>query len=259
MAEQCAKGKQVILFGQDEKLCRAMANTYGALWAPDMIPGELTNKAERAFFDVGLMSRCRKIVSGSSDFTELAAAIQSKLPTSLKRRWSHSKTIAILTTPADPGVDAAASDLQIAFSYGAAARLIIRNDLKDWMRAIEYLDEASKLDPDNSFYTFVKAAVLYSRKQTARADTLIASIQAVTVQDGLVFLLTNTNAPVQRYMPLLHAAGDGSQWASLCLAFDRSASTAKRAQHASKALHLPSLNPKLRELLEDIRQSRTTS
>ncbi len=258
MAEQRARGQQIIVFGQDETLGRAIAQAYQGLWAPDLMPEELTGKSERAFFDVGLMTRCSKIVSGSSEFTQLAAAIQGNRLSNLKGHWPYSKIIEILTTAADPDVDAAASNLQKAFSYGIAARLIIQNDPKDCVRSIEYLDAASKLDPENLFYTFIKAAVLYSTGQTARADALIAAIHASNERDGLIFLLTGQSAPVQRYMPLLlKKANANSAWASLCLTFDRSASAAIRAKHASKALGIASLNPELRDAVESIRQSRT--
>jgi hypothetical protein len=252
-AEQRARGKHVILFGQDDGLGRAMAKAHGALWAPDLMPQELATNSERAFFDVGLMSRCSKVVSGTSDFTQLAAAIRGRRLTRLDKYWSYSNTLKILSTPAAPAVDAAASNLQKAFSYWSAARLILWSKPKHRAGALEYLDRALELDPDNFFYTFVKAAVLYSRRDTAHADALIEYIQSVKVHGGLLFLLTNVNAPVAPYLPLLtDAARNGSTWAALCLAFDPRGSLEARKAHARKALSLPSLTPELRERLEGV-------
>jgi hypothetical protein len=255
IAEQRAKGKQVVLFGQDDALCRSIARAYGALWAPDLRPEEMTGRAERAFFDVCLMSRCSRIVSGSSDFSELAAAIQARSRSNLKSYWSKSKAVEILITPAAPEVEAAASNLEIAFSYGAAARLIVRSDLTKWVQAVEYLDTASKLDSENPLYPFVKAAILYSKGHAADADASMESIHSGSTRNGISFLLSDKSAPVQRYMSLISSARDHSKWAALCLAFDRSTSSAERAQYAAKGLQLPLQNLELRKLLHSIQQS----
>jgi hypothetical protein len=159
-------------------LGRAIAKAYGARWASDLMPNVLKSSAERAFFDVGLMSRCSRIVAGASDFTRLAATIRGRPSMTLSKYWPHSRAVDLLLAPAASPVDAAASDLQRAFSYWSAARLIVRNDLNDRARAVECLDAALKLDPGNLLYTFVKADVFYSNNQTAYADTLIESIQA---------------------------------------------------------------------------------
>jgi hypothetical protein len=252
VAEQRSRGKQVLLFGQDEELGRAIANAYGARWAPDLMPNFLMSSAERAFFDVGLMSRCSRIVAGASDFTRLAATIRGRPSMTLSKYWSHSRAVDLLLAPAASPVDAAASDLQRAFSYWSAARMIVRNDLKDWARAVECLDAAQKLDPGNFLYTFVKAAVFYSNNQTARADALIELIQSI-MEHGLTFLLTHSNGPVRRYLPLLRSsARSGSAWASLCVAFDQTVPAKERREYAGKALRLPALNPELRELLERV-------
>jgi hypothetical protein len=250
VSEQRDRGKQVLLFGQDAELGRAIAHAYGARWASDLMPSDLKSSAEQAFFDVGLMSRCSKIVAGASDFTRLAATIRGRPSVTLSSYWSYSRTVELLLAPSTAAVEAAASDLQKAFSYWFAARLMVENDLKDWASAVECLDAAAKLDPGNYLYTFVKAAVLYSNNQTANADALIESIQSVD-EHGLTFLLTHSNRPVRRYLPLLHgAAQSGSAWASLCVAFDCTISAKDRQRYASNALRLPNLNPDLRELLE---------
>jgi hypothetical protein len=80
-------------------------------------------------------------------------------------------------------------------------------------------------------------------------DRIYSSIK----EHGLTFLLTHSNGPVQRYLPLLrNAARSGSAWASLCVAFDQTVPAKDRRGYAGKALRLPDLNPELRELLERV-------
>lgn len=252
VSEQRSRGKQVLLFGQDAELGRAIADAYGARWASDLMPNDLKSGTERAFFDVGLMAGCSKIVAGASDFARLAATIGGRPSMTLSTYWSYSRTVELLLAPAASDVDAAASDLQRAFSYWSAARLIVRNDLKDWAKAVECLNSALKLDPGNFIYTFVKAAIYYSNNQRANADALIESIQDIK-EHGLIFLLTHSNGPVRRYLPLLRsAARSGSGWASLCVAFDHTVSAKDRRKFSGNALCLPTLNPELRDLLERI-------
>jgi hypothetical protein len=248
-AEQRARARQLILFGQDDELGRAMASAHGAIWAADLRPAELSGPAEQAFFDVGLMTRCDRFVCGRSDFAELAAAIKGRRPTFLNHHWRTSDTVDRLLSPSPPAVEAAASYLQKAFAYWSAARLLLARDALDFPRAADCLDKALTHDPGNYFYMFVKSVALYSIGRGADADILIASM--ATGDDKLIFLLANENAAMQPYLSLLRKSASGnSAWASLCLAFDRAAPTNDCNQHARSALRLPSLSPQIRNLLE---------
>ncbi len=74
LTEERAAGRDVLLFGQDAKLCRELAAATGARFAGDMhdIHGLDTHQA--ALFDIVAMARCARVVAGQSGFSRSPSA-----------------------------------------------------------------------------------------------------------------------------------------------------------------------------------------
>ena len=66
--------ENIILFSQDIKLDKFLSSLYKVLSANRFRPEKLTN-LQRSFFDIVLMSRCKKIIAGASSFAHLSSVI----------------------------------------------------------------------------------------------------------------------------------------------------------------------------------------
>ncbi|UWQ19670.1 hypothetical protein [Jannaschia sp. M317] len=224
IAQARADGAEVLVFGEDTALCRALARRHDATFAPDLVPEADFNSLQFALFEICLMSRCRTIHCGNSGFAYLAAWIGGADTTSVVDCFGG-RAIVDATLTALKDVQAEVSDLQKAY----AASYAVHNypsAMTDEERT-RLVSLCVDLDPENALYRIMEAEILYTSGQGAEADRRLA---AISDAEGLLslewLLLESSPANVARRKHLRAfepAARAGFPMAALCLALNAKA------------------------------------
>jgi predicted Zn-dependent protease len=136
----------------------------------DFGAAELSSREERAAFDLGLMSRCEKIIAGTSAFTR-AAAMYGNVPIMDVLRYAQRATIhsAILEDLSTPGAHYAPLDRAKSLQWIALR-------LQEVLSAKErdaLLQGAGELDPDNLSYWHLRAVDRLRLQKPDEAETML--------------------------------------------------------------------------------------
>lgn len=148
------KGASTVLFGQDAEFNRALCSLTGALFAGDFHEEYAFDKYEAAIFDVVLMSRCKRVVAGTSGFALLAQAIGQFERLKIQKIFSSEDVVSILLEDClkadEDTAEIKIPPLQKAFSCCYLVRQYGQDLPSD--KRIEVLEKALSLDPENSYY-----------------------------------------------------------------------------------------------------------
>lgn len=170
------KGYQVILFGQDIAICRQLAKENNLIFANDIMDSSLiTSSAQRAIFDIVLMSRCEKIFAKRSGFAMLSAFIGDaqkidnfeNMLTIGERVDAFNNAMSKEGILNKPTVGPLLKSFAIAHFLDSTG-MSIPNEKK-----LDLIDESIRLDRDNKLYRLLKSVFLYENKEDNRADELL--------------------------------------------------------------------------------------
>ena len=176
-----AEGREVLVFGEDADTIRDLCETAGATDASTKRPTRDMSPAEAAMFDLVLLSRCDRIVSGWSGFAIQAASISDK----------HVENHLDLVKPLEL-VDLTRADLAVhGDRYGPthrsfawwAAYYAARHELP-YEEAVDLLTSAIEADPTNPRARLRLAALHYRDGRLDRGDEVLADALAADVAAG---------------------------------------------------------------------------
>lgn len=221
-----ARGKSVLLFGQDEDLIDWLCHRHGAHSAAALSSACDFDAAQQALFEICLMARCETIVCGSSGFAVVAAWIGARQTINPYNFFDDAMTRSILeeatsTEPPDPRVSA----LQHAFACNAAITLRGDEALGDATgRAI--LDRALQADPENDFFRILRGVADIRAADGAAFETrlqarLVQGTKAVQSVSAVLRSIDSRGVPaiVFGLADLEAAARRGGALAAWCAAW----------------------------------------
>ncbi len=188
-----AEGKNPIIFGQDQTVCRLLADKFGLVLATDIVTYD--DQLCAALSEIVVMSRCDEIYAGASGFSILAGLIGDKKRQSPAGEQTPQEVIDCIA--GDKELDDPASPLpalQRAYAYYMIAYVGIDAVADDIVVAA--LGQALDYDPINAFYAVNKANL------EARAGNLTAAEatlkQAIDADDLAVFDQTSLYQVIRR-------------------------------------------------------------
>lgn len=85
ISEIKSRGDKVVLFGQDGSLLAYLADKHQVCLATSLLGSEAKGPVEMAMQEMVLMSRCSRIVSGSSGFALLASSLAGEIHTNISK------------------------------------------------------------------------------------------------------------------------------------------------------------------------------
>jgi hypothetical protein len=222
---KAAQGAPVVVFGQDEELCRAARDEYGAVLAADLTRGLGLLANEQAVFEIALMSRCAEIFAGTSAFTACAARIGGVTPRDPRAMLPPAQMAAgIARALDDPATGATVSRHQKAMAAWHAFIAVDRE--AERAEGEPFLAKAIACDPENPFYRAVAALRRYRQGDPEAGERLLLDAFLGEAMDpGLVdFMLRHLARSALLSKPamlaaLAEAARTGRPVASLFLAF----------------------------------------
>jgi hypothetical protein len=174
--EQQHQSNQIVLFGQDEDLCRQISKATGAIFAADFHKTSGFNVYQAALFDIIAMSRCTRVVAGKSGFSQIAGVVggfkttepQSVLPA---EQAASVMLDTVITGGAGHSQAVSPSPLQAAFTAWYSFH-VYKKFLTPENR-ISLLRHALRADPVNAFYAVVLALELFENGHAEEGYELI--------------------------------------------------------------------------------------
>ena len=164
------RGFPVIIFGQDADLISVLCGATGAIDATTMRPASMGGRSAEAMFDLVLLSRCERILSGDSGFAVQAAAICDKQVEFHVDLISPEESLEITRSDLDLNGHLY-HPIQRAHAWWFAYYRV-RNDIPDDLAAV-MLDAAIEADPDNPRSRLRLAALHYRSADLARGDDVL--------------------------------------------------------------------------------------
>lgn len=152
--KELLSGKNIIVFGQDDEVLNYLSNNYDITLAKNLIPTNLTDNTQVAFFEIKLMSMCTKICAGSSGFAKIASWI-GNIPLDASTSYF---SVTEQNSISRKDLECHENDYnsyQTAFAYwhtyyfGRAG--------KEYLDSIVLLEKAFYFDPDNELYPIIIA------------------------------------------------------------------------------------------------------
>lgn len=210
------QNRRLIVFGQDQVMCRRIAGICNGIVSSDIECTVGISKTAQAFFDIFLMSRCKKIFQAGSGFPTFAS-------------WISGNEIV------NPYSSADASDqlccrhigngIDISPLYEAHAAWAALASLRGGITEAQQLDltrRAVEADPDNGLYRLVLAALLYRASKVEEADAVLATAfahEGPPTGSILRILRNYEQAPLSlvHYWPDIEKAAETSNQAAKCL------------------------------------------
>lgn len=174
-------GRDVLIFGQDGALIRELCASTGAVEAATLRPPGLS-APEAAMFDLVLLSRCVRIISGWSGFAIQAAAIADS---KVEHHFDLvAPDVAVAVTRDDLAENGDRYDpVHQSFAWWAAY-YVARHQLPH-SEAVELVERALAADPGNPRSRLRLAALHYQVRDIERGDdVLIAALHADAAAGG---------------------------------------------------------------------------
>lgn len=99
LIKECVNnGENIIIFGQDKEILEHLRERYSGLLASDFYNEKgMRTPTEKAFFDILLMSKCRRILASKSGFSLSASLISGAQFVEIQSIFNKEKTAAILS------------------------------------------------------------------------------------------------------------------------------------------------------------------
>lgn len=250
------QNKDVLIFGQDDVLCRGLAREYGAHFVGDLVPEQVSTPSQRSLFEVMLLSRCETIYLGNSGFAQLPLLVSGRTRSrSAVGSFDLDERLKLLDDgwemPA--GLRPAVSEKQKAIAAYCRAYAMSRLPEVSFDEVRADLQRAQNHDAENCFYRFVEAGWLYKYGKDQAAEELIASMLHGSGDGSLFFVLANQNRPSHPYRSWLQSAAEkGMPYACLCMAVSwpwKADEFTRRSAEIS--LQIPDLPDKWKEKLSE--------
>lgn len=174
------RGSSVVCFGTDSEVLDYLCSEYGVTNG-SALSEKFATGAERAMFEIGLMSRASEIVAGTSHFAKVAAILDKVPVLQPEEVISWKKREAMCMTDLAANADTY-NRFQTAFAYWY---LYYDGRRRRSSRAnIEWLDKAHQYDPENALYPLVKAALLYKIEADDEAERVVEYALAADIARG---------------------------------------------------------------------------
>lgn len=175
------EGREVLIFGQDDQLIAELCETTGAIDASTLRPSDDMSRPAEAMFDLVLLSRCDRIISGFSGFAIQAASISGKSVDNHLDLITPSEVVTLTRK------DLAAhgehySPTHRSFAWWSAywgAR-----DELDYDDAVPMLEAALEADPTNPRSRLRLAAIHYRNGHDDRGDRVLVDALVDDVEFG---------------------------------------------------------------------------
>lgn len=162
---------RVLIFGQDVELIKKLSKMDNALSASEFSPENL-GRAEAAFFDIILMSKCRAIHAGGSGFSVLASMINEAKYVNPMREYSKKEIVDIIfECLMDKDFFNNVSKEQLVFACKTA--LIHGVNVLNSSQRLALLDFGKSVAPNNLIFPFIEAWDNYLKGNVDEADFLI--------------------------------------------------------------------------------------
>ncbi|MGX8012143.1 hypothetical protein ACVDG8_025835 [Mesorhizobium sp. ORM8.1] len=175
VSKLASKGLATLLIGQDQAMLDYLKSETGALLAEDFGAGEFTDEMLKAFFEMALMARCRRIYAGSSAFATIASAIGGAPVLRSKALFNQGRTASLILEELKMrGADY--HPLEAAFAYQWAFRLREGRIKPAGTRQI--LEKALALDPENRAYVLKIVASHFREKNYLYGEAILKAFMA---------------------------------------------------------------------------------
>lgn len=179
---------EIIVFGQDDGLCKYLAYKYNILYSKDLLEKSY-NMSQTAIFDIVLMSKCNYIIAGASGFATLATWLGGSKIVSGYSYLPDKKNIIdeFRRLYADTESLLYASGIDPLIKSFTIAQFVYRfQDSISLTEKIGFIEDCMRLDPENSYHKVFLAFLYYKNDEIRKADLiLIDEIQG----SGLVNLI----------------------------------------------------------------------
>jgi hypothetical protein len=186
--------QKIILFGQDSGLCESFASIYPNVFYSEVFMKDHDfSNLQCTFFDIILMSRCNKIISGTSGFAQLSAIISAQNnidPINFLNNQSTSEDVVNDALNFLMISEESFSSLDLSFSYwhlyhNYSSRLSLHTCEK-------LLKNAVRKDQDNYFYKIIYSIVLFKNQQYDESRYQLCSVLDSTGKNyGLNYIVNN--------------------------------------------------------------------
>lgn len=226
VSELSSKGLSTLLIGEDRATLDYLKSETGALLTDDFGAREFDDPTLKAFFEMGLMARCRKIYAGSSVFATIAS-VMGDIPSIKTTTLFDSSQAAELILGELEDHQSDYHPLEAAFGYQAA--FLNLEDRISSARARDILGKAQRLDPENDVYA-LKIAASYFRENDYRSgeavlkslmtrEFLVSSKMPLRAMRVLTVRLWRGHVMAKEFESFLAAARAGYPYAGACSAY----------------------------------------
>lgn len=171
----CNDGYKVILFGQEEELCKAISKKYDKkVEFSGELSNESFNKTQEAFFDILLMSRCDEIIAGSSGFAVLSSWISNTKLSNYKNILSNDEIVeAYYKSLSEKGILKLDCISPLLKSFSIFHFYNLFNHDIEISNKIELMNRLLVLDPENTYYSIILASLYYSIGNIEKGDKIL--------------------------------------------------------------------------------------
>lgn len=166
-----AEGHSVIVIGQEQDVLDELRDTEGTQSIDELPQPTWTSRADKALFDLIVLSRAEPLAAGTSGFAQQASMIAGRAVVSPNELFSAEQQHRIIVDDLALNEDRY-HPLQSAFARWSAYDLV-RHSL-DAVQASRLISAASKLDPENRLYPIAEAAWFYREGLIDQGDAVIA-------------------------------------------------------------------------------------
>ncbi|UCI09143.1 hypothetical protein [Mesorhizobium sp. B1-1-8] len=170
VSKLASKGLATLLIGQDRAMLDYLKSETGALLSEDFGVNEFTDQTSRAFFEMGLMARCRQIYAGSSVFATIASVMGNVPVFRTKALFNQGRTAHIILEELRIR-EADYRPMEAAFGYQRAFCLL-ENRISP-ARARGILEKALALDLENRVYILKIVASHFREKNYAAGEAML--------------------------------------------------------------------------------------
>lgn len=165
-------GKSVILFGQDEALCRNLAQKYDVVFAADYHDKNGFNTLQAAMFDIVLMSRCETVIAGNSGFSHIAQVIGQFQMRDPGEVYSAQETINLIMEALRlEKTEVEVHDYQKSFAYSYAVNNL--SNVVSVEDAVTLMEHACAIDEENAFYVLLLAVAYFKAGDVVSCEQVL--------------------------------------------------------------------------------------
>ena len=200
-------GYDVVLFGQDTKVCKFLKVKYNIFLSNDLTSNKF-NDVQQAMFDITLMSRCKEILCGSSGFAVLASWIGGVIVSDYKDCLSEKEIrFSLFDELKEGGALSSDSTTSLLKSFSISHFIHSHNNLLSLEEQIFLFEECIRLDPNNNYYKLTLACLFYSNSDIEKGDSIMISLFLTDGQYNLDWIAYNKfpdgTTTLLRFVPLL--------------------------------------------------------